>query len=66
MFGFKILSAILFPINSPVASAALWATFLEVVFRTSSPVSNTRFQYFLRNSKNQYPLTHFLVLVSVK
>ena len=26
-FGFKIFSVILFPINSPLASAALWTTF---------------------------------------
>ena len=40
-FCFTILSAILFPINSPVASAPLWtSTFLEVVFKEFSPVSN--------------------------
>ena len=61
-FGFTILSAILFPINSPVASAALWNTFLESVFRTSSPVSNNCFLYFLTNDINPYLLTYFLVL----
>ena len=35
-FDFTILSAILFPLNSPVASGALWTTFLEAVFRASS------------------------------
>ena len=36
MFGFHNLSAILFPLNSPVASGALWTAFLEAVFRASS------------------------------
>ena len=34
-FGFTTLSAILFPINSPVALAALWTDFLKVVFKAS-------------------------------
>ena len=34
--GLTILSAILFPINPPVASAALWTRFLEAVFTVSS------------------------------
>ena len=46
--SFTILSGIFFPINPPVASAALWTTFLEVVFKASSPVfvsvSNNGFQ----------------------
>ena len=35
-FNFTILSAILFCINLPVVSAALWTNFLEVVFKASS------------------------------
>ena len=61
-FGFIILSAILSPLNLPVASAALWTTFLELIFRASSPVSNNCFLYFLANDKNQHLLTYFLVL----
>ena len=38
-FGFTVLSVILFAMNSPVSSAVLWTTFLEAVFRTSSPVN---------------------------
>ena len=33
-----ILSAILFPIKSPVASAVFWTTLLEAVFAASIPV----------------------------
>ena len=73
-FGFTILSAILFSMNSPVASVALRTTFLEAVFRASSPVlaavSNNCFPYlldrFLANHKNPYPLTYFLVLGSIE
>ena len=73
-FGFTILSAILFPMNSAVASVVLWTTFLEAVFRASSPVlvavSNNCFQYlserFLANDKNPYPLTYFLLLGSIE
>ena len=68
MFWFTIFPAILFSIDSPVASAALWTTFLETVFRASSPVSNNCFLYllekFLANDKNPYPLTYFVVLQS--
>ena len=39
-FYFTILSAILFPINSPVASAALWTICFEAVFKASIHVSN--------------------------
>ena len=57
-FVFTILSAVLFPINSPVASVALWTTFLEAVFKEFSPVSNNCFLYllekFLANDKNPY------------
>ena len=38
-FRFTLLSAILFPVNLPVVLAALWTTFLEAIFRVSSPVS---------------------------
>ena len=48
-------SAILFPKNS----SAFWATFSEVVFTASSPVSNNCFLYFLANDKS---LTYFIVL----
>ena len=62
-FGFRILAAVLFPINSPVASAALGTTVFEAVFRTSSfvrvAVSSNYFPYllniFLANDKNLYP-----------
>ena len=55
--GFKIFPTILFRINSPVASAALWTTFLEAVFRAFSPVFNNCFvlyflEKFLANDKN--------------
>ena len=64
----------LFPINSPIASAALWTTFLEADFRASSPVfvavSNNCFPYlldiFFVNDKNPYPLIYFLVLGSIE
>ena len=53
---------ILFPINSP----ALWTTFLEPVFKESSPVSKNCFLYFLVNDKNPSPLNYFLVLGSIE
>ena len=53
---------ILFPINS----LALWTTFLEVVFKESSHVSNYCFLYFLANDKNSYPLTYFLAVGSIE
>ena len=58
------VSANLFPESSP----ALWTTFLEPVFKESSPVSNNCFiiLYFLTNDKNPYPLTYFLALGSVE
>ena len=37
-FGFTNFSAILFPINSPVALAVSLITYLEAVFEASSPV----------------------------
>ena len=60
--GFKAISI---PISSPIASAVLWATFLEVVFAASNPafvaVSNIFFPYlsgrFLMKDKNPYPWT---------
>ena len=68
-FGFTIL----IPINSPVASAVLWVTYLVAVFRTSSPVfvavSNSCFLYlfdrFFANEKNPCPLMYFFVLGSI-
>ena len=45
--SFTTLSAILFPINTPAASTALYATFLVAVFSASSPVSNNCFSYLL-------------------
>ena len=73
-FGFAILSAILFPINSPVASAALLTNFLVAIYRASTrvfvAVPNNRFPYFidrfLASDKNPYPLTYFLVLGSIE
>ena len=35
-FGFTMLSETLFPMNSFIASAIIWTTFLEAVFRASS------------------------------
>ena len=61
LFDLVTASAILFPKNSH----ALWATFLEAVFKVSSPVSNNCL-YFLTNDKNRYPSTHFLVLGSIE
>ena len=60
--------------NSPVPSATSWTTFLETVFRASSPafvaVSKNCFLHlldrFLANDKNPYPLTYFLALCSTK
>ena len=57
------------PMNSLVALAVFWATFLEVVFRASSPafvaVSIKCFRYFLHrflpNEKYPYSLTFFHV-----
>ena len=59
-----ILSAILFPISSPAASAALWTTFLEAISEASSSASKNYFLYLLQkvltNDKNPYPLIYFL------
>ena len=71
-FGFTILLAILFPINFPIALAALWATVLEAVFKTSSHAFVAAFNNFfpelldtfLVNDKNPYPLIYFIVLGS--
>ena len=46
-FGLTILLAILFLINSPVASATLWTTFLVVVFKASKP-------YFVTASNDSF------------
>ena len=70
-FVFTISSAILFPINSFVAPAALWTTFLVAVFKAWCPVYVGAFNdcllylldKFLRNDKNLYPFTCFLFLV---
>ena len=68
----RILSAILFPRNSPVASTVLWTTFLKAVFGASSFVlaEVSKFSSFfyrtLPNDKNPYPLTYFLVLGSIE
>ena len=63
LFFLVIASAILFPINLPV----LWTTFLEeVVFKTSSPVSNNYSLCFFANDKNSYPLTYCLALGSIE
>ena len=69
-----ILSAILFPIKSPVASAVFCTTLLEAVFAASIPVfvaaSNNFLPYlslnFLENYKKSYPLTYFLNFGSVE
>ena len=64
-FDSATVSAVLFPINPPAASAAFWPIFLEAVFKVSSLVSNNCFLYLLEgslaNDKNTYPLTFFLV-----
>ena len=73
-FDFTILSAISFPKNSPIASAALCATFLITVFKPSNPafsaVLNNCIRYlldkFFPNDKNPYPLTHFVILGSIE
>ena len=69
-FGFTSLSAILFPINATVASAALWVTVLEAVFKAYSPASNNCFVYlfdkFLENDKDPYSLKYFLILYSIE
>ena len=57
-------------ILSPKNSLVLWTTFLEEVFKESSPVSNNCFlcllEKFLANDKNPYPLRYFLVLGSIE
>ena len=58
-FLFDLVTAVLFPKNSP----ALWTTFLEVVFTTFNPVASNYFQYFLTNDKNPCPVIYFLFLV---
>ena len=68
LFGLPIeviLSAILFPIKSPVASAVFQTTLFEAVFAASIPVfvavSINFLLYlspnFLANDKKPYPLT---------
>ena len=63
-----------FPIDSLVTSAVLQTTFLETAFKASIPVfvtvSDNCFPYlfnrFLASNKNQYPLTNFLVFISIE
>ena len=63
-----ILSAILLPIRSPVASAVFCTTLLEAVFAASIPVfvavSINLLPYlslnFLANDRKSYPCTYFL------
>ena len=65
-----ILSAILFPIKSPVASADFLTTLFEPVFAASIPVLFAVFVYFstyllpnfLTNDKKPLPLTYFVNL----
>ena len=65
---------ILFPINLPIASAALCSNFYEEVLKAFSPVvvavSNNCFPYllnrFLENDKKPCPLTYFFVLGSTE
>ena len=60
-----ILSAILFLIKSPVASAVFWTTLLGAVFAAAIPVAVSfnfvpyLLPHFLANDKNPYPLTLF-------
>ena len=69
-----ILSAILFPIKSPVASAVFYTTLLEAAFAVSIPVfvavSINFLLYlspnFLAKGKKPYPLTYFLNFGSVE
>ena len=67
--GFTVLSAIMFPIKSSAASAALgllfWKQFLKVILVLAA-LSNNCVPYlldrFLENNKNPHPLTYFHVL----
>ena len=67
LYELATASMILFPINSSIASTALWTTLLQAVFKTFIPVSNTYFPYmldnFFVNDKSPYLLTYFLFLV---
>ena len=60
------MPGIFFSKTLSVASAALWNTFLEIVFRASIPVSNNCILHFLANDKNPYSLTYFPVLGSIE
>ena len=70
MFCFRNFVSDFPTINSPVASSALWSSFMEAVFRASSLVSNNCFLHllekFIANDKSPYPLTYFLVLGSIE
>ena len=69
-----ILSAILFPIKSPVVSDVFWATHFEAVFAASIPVFvPVSFNFllylsinFIGNDKNPYFLTYFMYFGSVE
>ena len=73
-----ILSAILLPIKSPVASAVFWTALFEAVFIASVvdflTVSRSFWLYllfkflpmFLAKDKNPYPLTYVLSLGSIE
>ena len=60
--------------DSPVASAALCATFLVTIFKASSPAFVTTFNKcflyfldkFLPNDKYSYYLVYFLVLGTIE
>ena len=68
-----ILSAILFLMKLPVASAVFWTTRLEAVFVASTPVfvAVSIFPlpylsaYFIPNDERAHPLTSFLNFGSV-
>ena len=70
-----ILSAILLPIKSPVASAVFWIAFFEAVF-IASVVAVSKLFYlclllkflliFLAKDKNPYPFTYILSLGSIE
>ena len=68
-FSGKKCHQILFPINSLVASAALWTTYLEAVFSESSPVlvavSNNFFHVFKIDFSKKKDKKFVLFIVSL-
>ena len=76
-FDFTSSSAILFTVNSPIASAVLWITFWDlfikhlVLFKASNhvAVSSNCFAYlldrFLANDKTPYPWTYCFALWNI-